>query len=240
MNWQERTKNLIGVSNIEKLAQSTVAVVGVGGVGSSAMEMLCRAGVGRLILIDGETVDPTNINRQLIATSTCVGQKKVEVAKQRCLAINPEVKISVIDKFIGTEDDDKAIFDNCDYVIDAIDSVPAKIALICYCLKKGINIISSMGAAGRTDPSKIAYADISKTHSCALARTVRERLRHYGINKGLPTVFSDEKAVSLGMRNADGSKAFGTISYLPVVFGCYAAAWVLQSLCGLIENEKTQ
>lgn len=238
MDWQDRTVKLIGTENKRTLQQSSVAIVGVGGVGSYAMEMLCRAGIGHLILIDGDTVNITNINRQLISTTASVGENKAKVAERRCKEINPDIKTEVYDIYLGESDEDKVMLDNCDYVVDAIDSVPAKISLICHCMKKSIKIISSMGAAGRMDPCKISYADISKTFGCPLARTIRTKLREKGINKGLNTVFSSEKAVSLGLRDENGNKALGTISYLPAIFGCYAAAWVIRDLCETMDKQE--
>ena len=239
MNWQDRTIRLIGDDKAAILRDAKVAVVGVGGVGSAAMEMLCRAGIGHLVLIDGDAVAPTNLNRQLISTAANIGQRKVFAAADRCRQINPGISIDVHDCFLGKSDNDKDLVDNCDFVVDAIDDVPAKISLISHCLGQGISMVSSMGAAGRTDPSKTVLADISRTFGCPLARTIRAKLREKGINKGLPVVFSSEKAVSLGGRDENGGRAFGTISYLPAVFGCFAAAYVIRSLCGITEKDQS-
>ena len=193
MNWKDRTELLLGKERNDAICSATVLVAGVGGVGGYAVEMLARAGVGNLIIIDDDVVKESNINRQIIATAKNVGTSKVELMKERILDINPEANVLAIKSFIDEDNVGEFIRRfKPNFVIDAIDSISPKIALIKYCIESNVKIISSMGAGGRMDPTKIQYADISKTTNCALARTVRERLKKQGITKGLPTVFSTE------------------------------------------------
>lgn len=235
MNWDSRTELLLGKEKNECLKSSTVLVAGVGGVGGYAVEMLARAGVGNLIIIDDDVVKETNINRQIIATARNVGASKVQIMKERISDINPQASVLAIRDFIDEDNVGEFIRRfKPNFVIDAIDSISPKIALIKYCIENNVKIISSMGAGGRLDPSKIQYADISKTTNCALARTVRERLKKQGITKGLPTVFSTEpvKKESIITVTDERNKCstLGTVSYFPALFGCYLAAYVINNL----------
>ena len=235
MKWDSRTELLLGKEKNECLKSSTVLVAGVGGVGGYAIEMLARAGVGNLVIIDDDVVKETNINRQIIATAKNVGASKVQLMKERISEINPEASVLAIRDFIDEDNVGEFIRRfKPNFVIDAIDSISPKIALIKYCIESNVKIISSMGAGGRMDPTKIQYSDISKTTNCALARTVRERLKKQGITKGLPTVFSTEpvKKESIIKVSDERNKCstLGTISYFPALFGCYLAAYVIENL----------
>ena len=235
MKLDSRTELLLGKEKNECLKSSTVLVAGVGGVGGYAIEMLARAGVGNLVIIDDDVVKETNINRQIIATAKNVGASKVQLMKERISDINPQASVLAIRDFIDEDNVGEFIRRfKPNFVIDAIDSISPKIALIKYCIESNVKIISSMGAGGRMDPTKIQYADISKTTNCALARTVRERLKKQGITKGLPTVFSTEpvKKESIIKVSDERNKCstLGTISYFPALFGCYLAAYVIENL----------
>lgn len=230
--WLERTELLIKSEGTEKLQKANILVVGLGGVGSFAAEFLARAGVGNMTIIDGDTVDITNINRQLPALQSTIGKHKVDVVSERLLDINPELRLNPINEFIVPERID-SIFEgqNFDYVLDCIDSVTPKLTLIIAAKKRKIKIISSMGAGGKSDPSKVMVRDISKTHNCFLAKQVRKRLKKEKINKGFRCVFSNEIQKEESLKMTDGSnfkKSFyGTISFIPAIFGLYAAAEVI-------------
>lgn len=235
MKWDSRTELLLGKEKNECLKTSTVLVAGVGGVGGYAVEMLARAGVGNLVIIDDDVVKETNINRQIIATAKNVGTSKVQLMKERILEINPQASVLAIRDFIDEDNVGEFIRRfKPNFVIDAIDSISPKIALIKYCIENNVKIISSMGAGGRLDPTKIQYADISKTTNCALARTVRERLKKQGITKGLPTVFSTEpvrkESIITVTDERNKCSTLGTVSYFPALFGCYLAAYVINNL----------
>ena len=230
-----RTRLLIGEEPLARLAAARVAVFGVGGVGGYCAEALARSGVGALHLYDDDTVSESNLNRQLVALHSTLGKFKVEVLKERFLDINPDLELTAQHRFIE-EEDIPALLEGgeIDFVIDAIDTLAPKVALIAYCLRHKIKIVSSMGAGGRKDPSAIRIADIADTYHCALAKAVRLRLRKEGISKGLKTVFSTEQAdrnavvVVEGERNKKST--VGTISYLPAIFGCYLAGHVIRKL----------
>jgi tRNA A37 threonylcarbamoyladenosine dehydratase len=235
MNWKDRTELLLGKEKNEAICSATVLVAGVGGVGGYAVEMLARAGVGNLIIIDDDVVKESNINRQIIATAKNVGTSKVELMKERILDINPEANVLAIKSFI--EEDNVGEFIRRfkpNFVIDAIDSIAPKIALITHCLQQGIRIVSSMGAGGRVDPTALRFADISQTAYCSLARTVRSRLKANGIYKGLPVVYSIEPANKEAVIKVDDERnkctTVGTISYLPALFGCYLASYCIKKL----------
>ncbi|GMB07513.1 tRNA A37 threonylcarbamoyladenosine dehydratase [Thermolongibacillus altinsuensis] len=190
-----RNELAIGKEGLQKLRESTVAVLGIGGVGSFAVEALARSGVGRLILIDKDDVDITNINRQIHALLSTIGRPKVEVMKERIADINPECEVIAL-KMFYTEETYEQIFQyDIDYMIDASDTISYKIHLMKECLKRGIPLISSMGAANKMDPTRFQIADISKTHTDPIARVIRNRLRKEGIRKGVTVVFSDESPI---------------------------------------------
>ena len=187
-----RTELLIGKEALDKLRESKVVVMGIGGVGSYTVEALARAGVGKLVLVDDDTVCLTNINRQIIATFKTIGRPKVEVARDRILDINPECEVEIHQTFVTEENINEIITDDVDYVVDAIDTVSSKIALVVYCKSKNINIISSMGTGNKMDPTAFKIADISKTKICPLARVIRCELRKRGISD-VKVLYSEEE-----------------------------------------------
>lgn len=234
-DWLQRSELLIKNEGIEKLKNANVLVVGLGGVGSFAAEFLARAGVGNLTIVDGDTVDITNVNRQLPALHSTVGKNKVEVVAERIFDINPEVHLIPINEFLSPERMDEMLENNTfDYVLDCIDSVSPKLALIKACRRRKIKIVSSMGAGGKMDPSKVMVRDLSKTNNCYLAKQIRKRLKKEGITKGFRCVFSTEIQNEDSLKLTDGSnfkKSFyGTISYMPALFGLNAAAEVINYL----------
>lgn len=234
-HWMQRTRLLVGDKGLDILQNAHVLVVGLGGVGSYAAEALCRAGVGTLTIVDGDVVDPTNRNRQLQALATTHGQSKARLMEDRLTQINPTVKLHVIAEF---QDPEKMIQllqqERFDYVIDAIDSITPKINLIKTCKSQGLNIVSSMGAGGKMDPTQIRVVDISETHHCPMAYYLRKRLKNEGIKKGLKAVFSTELPLRDSIMKTDGSNykksAYGTISYIPAVFGMTCASVVIRDL----------
>ena len=236
-DWKQRTELLLGSGGVATLSRSRVLVVGVGGVGAYAVEMLARAGVGKLDIVDGDNVGVTNVNRQLPALHSTVGQPKVEVMCRRIADINPEAEVKAINCFI-TEDSVRMLLygGNYDFVVDAIDSVAPKVALIKHCLASGLRIISSMGAGGRIDASKVRYADLWETYNDGLAKVVRTRLKAEGIRRKLPVVWSEEMpekaAVMLTDEIANKRSSYGTVSYLPAIFGCMLGAYVIRKLTG--------
>ncbi len=233
--WLERTELLIKEKGLEKLQNANILVIGLGGVGSFAAEFLARAGIGKMTIVDGDTVDITNINRQLPALHSTIGKHKVEVVSERLMDINPELKLISINAFLNPENMAEILDgEKFDYVLDCIDSVTPKITLIKEARKRKIKLVSSMGAGGKTDPSKVMVRDISKTHNCFLARQIRKRLKKEKINKGFRCVFSNEIQNEESLKMTDGKNFkrsfYGTISYIPAIFGLYAAAEVINYL----------
>ena len=233
--WMERTALLVGQEGIDKLMASHVLIVGLGGVGSYAAEAIARSGVGNITVIDGDTVDPTNRNRQLQALVSTEGQNKAQLMAERIRLINPEVNLVAIDTF--KKPDEMKTFlkqESFSYVIDAIDSITPKLYLLEAAYLGGQRIVSSMGAGGKMDPCKIEVADISKTHTCPMAQHVRKQLRYMNIKKGITSVFSTELTARHSLMKTDGSRfkksAFGTISYLPAVFGLTCASVVIRDI----------
>lgn len=239
--WKERTELLIGKDNIDKLQLAHVLIAGVGGVGGYAAEQLCRAGVGNLTIIDSDVVQSTNRNRQIIALSSTDGKLKTEVLFHRLKDINPEIEVKIIKTFIDENNISDLIKENYDYIIDAIDTLSPKVALLAYSFKKGYRIVSSMGSGGRLDPSKVMIDDISKSHHCKFAYVVRKYLHKHNIYKGIKVVYSSEPVPSEAIVVTDGSgnkrSIVGTISYMPAIFGCYCAAEVIN---GILNETKDQ
>ncbi|RDI44106.1 tRNA threonylcarbamoyladenosine dehydratase [Falsibacillus pallidus] len=190
-----RNELAIGKEGLDILKNSTVAILGIGGVGSFSVEALARTGVGKLILVDKDDVDITNINRQLHALLSTVGQPKADLMKERIKDINPECEVISLKMFYTEETYEEFFSHNIDFVIDASDTISYKIHLMKECLKRDIPIISSMGAANKSDPTRFRIADISKTHTDPIAKVIRLRLRKEGIKKGIPVVFSDESPI---------------------------------------------
>lgn len=233
--WLERTELLIKEEGVEKLNKAAVLVVGLGGVGSFAAEFLARAGVGKMTIVDGDTVDITNINRQLPALHSTVGKHKVDVVSERLMDINPNLELVKINEFLNPERMAEILDGgNFDYILDCIDSVTPKVSLIIAARRRKIKIVSSMGAGGKSDPSKVIVRDIHKTQHCHLAREVRKRLKKEKIDKGIRCVFSDEIQDESSLKMTDGSNYkrsfYGTISFLPAIFGLYAASEVINHL----------
>lgn len=235
IHWLQRTELLIKKDRLEKLINANVLIVGMGGVGSFAAEFIARAGIGKITIVDGDVVDPTNRNRQLPALYSTHGVSKVAWMKDRLLAINPELELTAINEFLKIERIKEILLNGkYDYVVDAIDSITPKLTLIATCYNNQIPLISSMGAGAKLDPTQILVADISKTYNCKLAQYVRKRLKKYKIYKGVKTVFSPEKAPPDSLMFTDGTNykksAYGTISYLPAAFGGVAASVVVRDL----------
>lgn len=235
IDWLQRSELLIKPEGLEKLKNANVLVVGLGGVGSFAAEFLARAGVGNLTIVDGDTVDITNINRQLPALHSTIGKNKVNVVAERILDINPEITLTPVNEFLSPERMDEILEVNqYNYVLDCIDSVSPKLALIRACRRRKIKIVSCMGAGGKIDPSKVLVRDLSKTNNCFLAKQIRKRLKKEGITKGFRCVFSTEIQNEESLKLTDGSNFkksyYGTISFMPALFGLYAAAEVINYL----------
>ena len=240
MKWIERTDLLLGTERLEKLRTASILVVGLGGVGAYAAEMLCRAGVGNLTIVDGDIVEETNRNRQLPALVSTQGKPKAEVLEQRFRDINPDVRLVVINDFLR---DEKTIelLDNShfDYVVDCIDTLSPKVFLIYHAFTRGLKVVTSMGAGGKMDPTQVRIADISKSHDCKLARVVRKRLHRLGIRKGITSVFSPEEVPEDAIRleqSQNKNSTVGAISYMPAVFGCFVASVVIRDLAAEISN----
>lgn len=237
--WQTRTAMLAGRDGLEKLKNSHVLVVGLGGVGAYAAELICRAGVGQMTIADGDVVEPTNRNRQLPALVSTEAGSKAELMRKRLLDINPELKINALHKFIRDEGTDELLdAAEYDYVVDAIDTLSPKVNLLAKCFERQLPLVSSMGAGGKVDPSKVAVADISKSYHCKLAKAIRKRLHRRGINKGFKVVFSPEEvpeSAVFAFEDEESGKCgstVGTISYMPPIFGCFCASVVIRDLLG--------
>jgi hesA/moeB/thiF family protein len=233
--WLQRTELLVKEEGIGKLQSANILIVGLGGVGSFAAEFLVRAGIGNLTIVDGDTVDITNINRQLPALNSTIGKNKTDVVAERILDINPKINLKKINEFLEPERMEEILTqEKFDYVLDCIDSLSPKLALIITCKRKKIKLVSAMGAGGKTDPSKVMVRDISKTNNCFLAKQIRKKLKKEQIHKGFRCVFSTEIQDENSLKMTDGSnykKSFyGTISYMPAIFGLYAAAEVIRFL----------
>ena len=232
--WTERAELLFKKEGLEKLYNAKVLVVGLGGVGSFAAEFLARAGVGHMTIVDGDVVDITNINRQLPALHSTVGQPKITIVGDRLIDINPELQLTRIQEFLSPERAFELVSPEFDYVLDCIDSVTPKLNLIIAAKRKGVKVISSMGAGGKMQAAKVKVSDISKTENCFLARTIKRRLKEVKIDKGVKVVFSSEIQDESSLKTTDGKnfkKSFyGTNSYMPGLFGLYAAETVIRYL----------
>lgn len=233
-SWLERTSLLLGDEKVKRLNDKHVLVVGLGGVGAYAAEMIARAGIGQMTIVDGDVVNKTNINRQLLALHSQIGRPKAEIMAERIRDINPNIKLTVFNEFLKDERMRELLENKYDYVVDAIDTVSPKVFLICHCVELGHKIISCMGAGGRVDPTKLQIADISKTYNCKLAKTIRKRLHRKGIDKGVNVVFSSElvdKSSVIEVNDEENKKStVGTISYMPALFGIYCASKVIRDL----------
>jgi tRNA threonylcarbamoyladenosine dehydratase len=233
-NWQERTELLIGKESIEKLKNAHVLIVGLGGVGAYAAESLCRAGIGELTIVDGDTLHPSNKNRQLAALESTMGKPKAEVMGARLKDINPKVKLHIVQDFIKDDKMIEILDKPYDYVVDAIDTLSPKVYLIFHSLQKKLKIVSSLGSGARLDPTKIRITDLSKSYNCRLGFILRKRLRKLGVHKGFKVVFSEDKAVDEAVivdePGENKKSTVGTISYMPPIYGCMCASVVIREL----------
>lgn len=234
MSWTERTELLLGEDNIKKLNESHVLVVGLGGVGAYAAEMICRAGVGTMTIVDADVVSESNINRQLIALHTTIGKSKAEIMAQRLKDINPTINLSVVHQYLKDEKVEEVLDSaHFDFVVDAIDTLSPKVALILESLKRGYPLVSSMGAGAKTDPARVEITEIEKSHHCPLAFALRKRLHRAGIRTGFKAVFSPEEVREGSMIRVEEQNKksnVGTISYMPTIFGCYCASVAIRQL----------
>lgn len=232
--WKERTELLVGAEGLERLFESSVAVIGLGGVGAYAAEMLCRAGVGHLILLDSDVVSESNKNRQLIALDSTIGKPKSTVLAERLKDINPDVRLTLINCYLEEGSIQQLLGEHkVDFLVDAIDTLAPKIALIRYCVESGIPHVSSMGAGAKFDATAVRLADLSKSYNCPLAYILRKKLRKVGISKGFKVVFSEElprREAIVAVEERNKKSNVGTISYLPAVFGCVCAQAAVEHL----------
>ena len=232
----DRTRMLVGDAGMEKLQNAHVFIAGIGGVGSFTAEALARAGVGTLTLLDNDTVDITNLNRQIHATQKTVGRPKVEVMAERIREINPEIQVHTINAFLLDDNTEAVLGDGgYDYIVDAVDTVTAKLSLILYARERNIPVISSMGTANKLDATKFEVVDISKTHTCPLARVMRKELRDRGIISGVEVLYSTALPVKIqtaaDAENGERKKPVpASISYVPSVAGLLLAGHVIQQL----------
>lgn len=232
-----RTELLLGEEGLKRLKASHVMIVGLGGVGAYAAEMLCRAGVGKMTIVDGDIINESNRNRQLIALSSTQGQKKAECLGIRLKDINENLELTTVDQYVK-EDMMLEILkaDKYDFIVDAIDTLTPKLFLILHALDLQIPIVSSMGSGGKLDPLQIKIGDISQSYNCTLANMVRKKLHRFGVYTGFPVVYSAEKVNPEVVREELGENkksVVGTISYLPPIFGCMCASVVIRKLIGL-------
>lgn len=234
MSWLERTQLLIGPEQVSKLSTKHVLIVGLGGVGAYAAEQICRAGIGELTIVDGDLIHETNINRQLPALHSSLGQPKAEYLANRFVDINPDIKLHVVQQYLRDDGMRDILAYNYDYVVDAIDTLSPKIFLIRDAIKNGLPLVSSMGSGGKFDPSMVHIADISESHGCPLARILRKRLHRLGIRSGFKVVYSAEEVPEEAMQPCDDEPnkktTIGTISYMPPIFGCFIASVVVRDL----------
>jgi len=236
-NWLERTEMLIGRQSLNKLQNSKVLVVGLGGVGSYAAEMICRSGIGSLTIVDGDQVHLSNINRQLLALNSSIGKPKALLMGERLKDINPDLKLTVINENIKDDRMIEILDYGYDYVVDAIDTLSPKIFLIWHTMQRKYPLVSSMGSGGKTDPLKIRITDISETTDCPLARILRKRLHKLGVREGFRAVWSpetiDKSKIKPVSDEQNKASIVGTISYVPAAFGIACASVVIRDLAGV-------
>ena len=231
MSWLERTELLVEKEGLQKLQKANILVVGLGGVGSYAAEFIARAGVGKMTLVDGDVFDVTNKNRQLPALDSTIGKSKALILAARLKDINKDIQLTVVAEFLSPDSAYAIVSKEFDYVLDCIDSITPKVNLIVAARRKKVKIISSMGAGGKLDATKIRIKDIAQTRNCTMARVLRKRLKERKVNKGVKAVYSEEMQIAKSVKITDGTnfkKSFyGTISYMPAAFGLQAAAHVI-------------
>jgi tRNA A37 threonylcarbamoyladenosine dehydratase len=237
-DWLTRTELILDIEKLKKLKNANVLVVGLGGVGAYAAEMICRSGVGSMTIVDGDHIHSTNRNRQLHALKSTEGLAKAEVMGQRILDINPHIKLTVIREYIKDERVAEVLDNDFDYVVDAIDTLSPKIFLIYQSLQRKFPLVSSMGAGGKFDPSKVSISDISETTDCSLARILRKRLHRLGIREGFTAVYSpeviDKSKIVATKGEQNKASIVGTISYMPAAFGIACASVVIRDLAGIV------
>jgi tRNA threonylcarbamoyladenosine dehydratase len=236
-DWLERTELILGAEGLTKLRAAKVLVVGLGGVGAYAAEMICRAGVGRMTIADGDIIAVSNRNRQLPALKSTEGLSKSDIMGKRLKDINPELELTVINEYLKDKRMEDVLDAGFDYVVDAIDTLSPKIFLIFHALRREIPVVSSMGAGGKFDPALIRISDISETTNCPLARILRKRLHRLGIREGFDAVYSPEAVDKDKIRTVEGEQnkasVVGTISYMPAAFGIACASVVIRNLSGV-------
>ena len=236
-DWQDRTKMILRDEGLNRLKSANVLVVGLGGVGAYTAEMICRAGIGSMTIVDGDIVHSSNRNRQLAALTSTEGMPKAEVMGKRLKDINPALNLTVIEEYIKDERMVEIIDLGYDYVVDAIDTLSPKIFLIFHTFQRKLPLVSSMGAGGKFDPTRISVSDISETSNCNLARTLRKRLHHLGIREGFTAVYSpeviDKSKVIATPGEQNKASIVGTISYMPAAFGLVCASVVIRDLAGI-------
>ncbi|MDU1175407.1 tRNA threonylcarbamoyladenosine dehydratase [Peptostreptococcus anaerobius] len=231
--YKERTKIVIGQDGIDLLRNANILVFGIGGVGSYVVEGLVRAGIGNLTIVDFDTVDITNINRQIPALHSTTGMNKTDVLEKRIKDINPEINLKCHTSLYNEDTSDTLLDGDYDFVVDAIDMVPSKIHLIESCYKRGLNIISSMGMGNKLDPTMIEIADIHKTEMCPLAKIIRREAKNRGIKK-LPVVYSREKPRDTGITQEDGrtKRVNGSMSFVPSCAGLIISSYIVRKIIG--------
>lgn len=225
----ERSEMIFGKDKTALLHNSKVLVVGLGGVGGYVVESLVRSGIGSIGLVDNDVISLSNLNRQIIATHSTIGLLKTDAFEKRIIDINPDALVTKYPMFFDPTNSSMIDFDSYDYVVDAIDSTKSKIELIRICIDKGIPIISSMGTGNKTDPSKLQISDISKTHTCPLARVIRRELHRVGINH-LPCVFSTEEIITRPIESSDDKHIIASTSFVPPVAGLLISSYVIKEL----------
>lgn len=243
--WQGRTELLLGPEIISGLAGKHVLIAGLGGVGSFAAEFICRAGVGKMTIVDGDSVVPSNRNRQLPALVSTTGKLKAKVMEDRLKDINPDVELTVLTDYLKDDRMVQVLHQaSYDLVVDCIDTLAPKSFFIYHARQRGLRVVSSMGAGGKTDPEKIRIADISKSYNCKLAKMVRKRLHHLGIRKGVKVIFSpediDKSRVIPNLTDQNKKSTIGTISYMPALFGGFVASVVIRQLIGDCRKELAE
>lgn len=243
ISWLSRSALLLGDKGIETLQKKHVLVVGLGGVGSFAAEFICRSGIGEMTIVDGDVVDPSNRNRQLPALATNHGESKATIMAERLMAINPELKLHVIEEFLSPEKCREVLSKPYDYVMDCIDSLSPKLTLLATATQYTTPIVSSMGAGGKLDPTKLKVSSIAETYGCVLARFIRKRLKKVADPSKIKAVFSNEETQRHSLMMTDGNNykksAYGTMSYLPAAFGGLCASIVIRDLLDIpIEVEE--
>ena len=227
----------IGEEALKKLKSSRILVVGLGGVGAFAAEMICRAGTGSMTIVDGDIIHTSNINRQLIALTSTLGLKKTELMASRLMDINPDLKLNIISDYVRGDRLSEILDEKFDYVLDAIDTLSPKIFLLWHSLQRKYPVVSSMGSGGKTDPLKIRITDISETTDCNLARILRKKLHKLGVRDGFKAVWSPETTDKTKIIPTDGEQnkasIVGTVSYMPAAFGIACASVVIRDITGI-------